>query len=67
MHGASDFHIEPCVKTDKVRFPVDGVMRTIISAGKTIHAGLVSLYKVLSMMAITVRLLNSRSMQHDIH
>jgi type IV pilus assembly protein PilB len=101
-HGASDVHIEPYVKAVKVRFRVDGIMREIISTGKTIHAGVVSRIKVMSKMDITVRrvpqdgklkvnyqgthydlristlptgfgekvtirLLNSRSVQHDIH
>lgn len=46
--GASDIHIEPFGEETRVRYRVDGVLRTSITLPKYIHASLVSRVKVLA-------------------
>ncbi|MEY4744979.1 MAG: hypothetical protein RL272_924 [Candidatus Parcubacteria bacterium] len=46
--GASDIHIEPFGDETRVRYRVDGVLRTSITLPKYIHASLVSRVKVLA-------------------
>ncbi len=46
--GASDIHIEPFGDETRVRYRVDGVLRTSLTLPKYIHASLVSRVKVLA-------------------
>ncbi len=46
--GASDIHIEPYGEETRVRYRVDGVLRTTLTLPKYIHASLVARVKVLS-------------------
>ncbi len=46
--GASDIHIEPFGEETRVRYRVDGMLRTTLTLPKYIHASLVSRVKVLS-------------------
>ncbi len=46
--GASDIHIEPLGKETRVRYRVDGVLRTSLMLPSYIHSALVSRVKVLS-------------------
>lgn len=50
--GASDIHIEPYGDESRVRYRVDGVLRTSISLPKYIHPSIVSRIKVLSNMKL---------------
>ncbi len=50
--GASDIHIEPYGDESRVRYRVDGVLRTSISLPKYIHPSIVSRIKVLSDMKL---------------
>ncbi len=46
--GASDIHIEPLANDSRVRYRVDGVLRTSLTLPKYIHASLVARVKVLA-------------------
>jgi len=46
--GASDIHIEPYGNETRVRYRVDGVLRTSLTLPKYIHASIVSRIKVLA-------------------
>ncbi len=46
--GASDIHIEPYGKQTRVRYRVDGVLRTSLSLPSYIHGALISRVKVLA-------------------
>jgi len=50
--GASDIHIEPLFKETRVRFRVDGILRTFLSLPKYIHSGLISRIKVVANLKI---------------
>ncbi len=50
--GVSDVHIEPMVDATRVRFRVDGKMRTVLTLPKFVHSALVSRIKVLSSLKI---------------
>ena len=50
--GASDIHIEPFGDTTRVRYRVDGVLRTSLTLPKYIHSSVVSRIKVLSNMKL---------------
>ncbi len=50
--GASDIHIEPLFKETRIRFRVDGILRTFLSLPKYIHAGLISRVKVVANLKI---------------
>ncbi|MFH1046924.1 MAG: ATPase, T2SS/T4P/T4SS family, partial [Patescibacteria group bacterium] len=50
--GASDIHIEPYGDESRVRYRVDGVLRTSISLPKYIHPSIISRVKVMSNMKL---------------
>lgn len=50
--GASDIHIEPLGKETRVRYRVDGVLRTSLMLPSYIHSALVSRVKVLSSLRL---------------
>ncbi len=50
--GTSDIHIEPSEKETRVRFRVDGVMRTYLALPAHMHAALISRIKVLANLKI---------------
>ncbi len=52
---ASDIHIEPEVKTVKVRYRVDGVLHDVMTPPKHIQAPMVSRIKIMSNMDIAER------------
>ncbi|MDD4607347.1 MAG: GspE/PulE family protein [Patescibacteria group bacterium] len=49
---ASDIHIEPILEQTRVRFRIDGVLKTSLTLPEYIHAALVSRVKVLSNLRI---------------
>ncbi|KQC07524.1 MAG: pilus assembly protein PilB [Candidatus Cloacimonas sp. SDB] len=53
--NATDIHIEPLTKETRVRFRVDGALREVMSPPIGLHAGLVSLVKVMSKLNIAER------------
>lgn len=50
--GASDIHIEPFDKQVHVRFRVDGVMHTVVSPSKKLHAAMCTRLKVMANLDI---------------
>src|SRR3989344_332049 len=46
--GASDIHIEPSIKETRVRYRIDGILRTSLVLPKYIHSAIVARIKVLS-------------------
>lgn len=46
--GASDIHIEPHGEDSRVRYRIDGVLRTLLTLPKYIHASVVARIKVLA-------------------
>jgi len=52
---ATDIHIEPLTKQTRVRFRIDGALREVMSPPIGLHAGLVSLVKVMSKLNIAER------------
>jgi type IV pilus assembly protein PilB len=50
--GASDIHIEPADGPSRVRYRVDGVLRTTIRLPKYIHAAVISRIKVMANLKI---------------
>ncbi len=50
--GSSDVHIEPMPESTRVRFRLDGKMRTVLNLPKFVHASLISRIKVLSNLKI---------------
>jgi type IV pilus assembly protein PilB len=53
--GATDIHVEPLSKTTRVRFRVDGALREVMNPPIQMHAGLVSIVKVMSKLNIAER------------
>ena len=53
--GASDIHIEPQEKCLRVRFRIDGELRTTIETSIRYHAGVTSRIKIMSGLDITER------------
>lgn len=53
--GASDIHIEPQEKNLRVRFRIDGELRTTIETSMRYHAGVTSRIKIMSGLDITER------------
>ncbi|MCB5251499.1 MAG: ATPase, T2SS/T4P/T4SS family [Candidatus Cloacimonadaceae bacterium] len=53
--GATDIHIEPLVKTTRVRYRVDGALREVMTPPIGMHPGLISLVKVMSKLNIAER------------
>jgi type IV pilus assembly protein PilB len=53
--GATDIHIEPLTKNTRVRYRVDGALREVMTPPIGMHAGLISLVKVMSKLNIAER------------
>ena len=53
--GTTDIHIEPLMKNTRVRFRVDGALREVMNPPIQLHAGLVSIVKVMSKLNIAER------------
>lgn len=53
--GATDIHIEPLYKNSRVRYRVDGALREVMSPPIGVHAGIISLIKVMSKLNIAER------------
>jgi type IV pilus assembly protein PilB len=53
--NATDIHIEPHSKKTNVRFRIDGALREVMSPPIGLHAGIVSLIKVMSKLNIAER------------
>ena len=53
--GATDVHIEPLIKTTRVRFRVDGALREVMTPPIGMHPGVISLVKVMSKLNIAER------------
>jgi type IV pilus assembly protein PilB len=53
--NTTDIHIEPLTKTTRVRFRIDGALREVMNPPIGMHAGLVSLVKVMSKLNIAER------------
>ncbi len=53
--NATDVHIEPQSKKTNVRFRIDGALREVMSPPIGLHAGIVSLIKVMSKLNIAER------------
>ncbi len=53
--GATDIHIEPLTKHTRVRFRVDGALREVMNPPIGMHAGLISIVKVMSKLNIAER------------
>ncbi|MFA7299992.1 MAG: type II secretion system ATPase GspE [Sideroxydans sp.] len=50
--GASDIHIEPFEQASVVRFRIDGTLRDVVRAKKSIHASLISRIKIMAQLDI---------------
>ena len=46
--GASDIHIEPSIKETRVRYRIDGILRTSLVLPKYIHSAIIARIKVLA-------------------
>ncbi len=53
--GATDIHIEPLTKHSRVRYRVDGALREVMNPPIGMHAGVISLVKVMSKLNIAER------------
>ncbi len=53
--GTTDIHIEPLSNKTRVRFRIDGVLREVMNPPLAMHAGLVSIIKVMSKLNIAER------------
>jgi len=53
--GATDIHIEPLIKTTRVRYRVDGALREVMTPPIGMHPGMISLIKVMSKLNIAER------------
>ncbi len=53
--GSTDIHIEPLTRNTRVRFRIDGALREVMSPPIGLHAGIVSLVKVMSKLNIAER------------
>lgn len=53
--GATDIHIEPLYKNSRVRYRIDGALREVMSPPIGVHAGVISLVKVMSKLNIAER------------
>jgi type IV pilus assembly protein PilB len=53
--GASDIHIEPQKRHVQVRYRVDGILRDVMNAPKTVQAGLISRVKIMANLDIAER------------
>ncbi len=52
MREASDIHVEPQEKDFRVRYRIDGVLHDIMNLPKSLQAGLISRFKIISNMDI---------------
>ncbi len=53
--NCTDIHIEPLTKETRVRFRVDGALREVMTSPIGMHAGIISLIKVMSKLNIAER------------
>jgi type IV pilus assembly protein PilB len=53
--NSTDIHIEPLTNNTRVRFRIDGALREVMSPPIGLHAGMVSLVKVMSKLNIAER------------
>lgn len=53
--GSTDIHIEPLTKNTRIRFRVDGALREVMNPPIGLHAGLISIVKVMSKLNIAER------------
>ncbi|MCB5265120.1 MAG: ATPase, T2SS/T4P/T4SS family [Candidatus Cloacimonetes bacterium] len=53
--GSTDIHIEPLIKTTRVRYRIDGALREVMTPPIGMHPGLISLVKVMSKLNIAER------------
>ncbi len=53
--GTTDIHIEPLTKHTRVRFRIDGSLREVMNPPIGMHAGLISIVKVMSKLNIAER------------
>jgi type IV pilus assembly protein PilB len=53
--NTTDIHIEPLTKTTRVRFRIDGSLREVMNPPIGLHAGMISLVKVMSKLNIAER------------
>ncbi|MDY0152808.1 MAG: ATPase, T2SS/T4P/T4SS family [Candidatus Cloacimonas sp.] len=53
--GATDIHIEPLVKTSRIRYRVDGALREVMTPPIGMHPGVISIIKVMSKLNIAER------------
>ncbi len=53
--SATDIHIEPLMKTTRIRYRVDGALREVMTPPIGMHPGLISLVKVMSKLNIAER------------
>ncbi len=53
--NSTDIHIEPLVKSTRVRYRVDGALREVMTPPIGMHPGLISLVKVMSKLNIAER------------
>ncbi len=53
--NTTDVHIEPLVKNTRVRFRIDGALREVMNPPIGLHAGLISLTKVMAKLNIAER------------
>ena len=53
--GATDIHIEPLTKTSRIRYRIDGALREVMTPPIGMHAGVISLTKVMSKLNIAER------------
>jgi type IV pilus assembly protein PilB len=50
--GASDIHIEPLTKESRIRYRVDGILKTSLTLPRNIHDALISRVKVMSKLKL---------------
>lgn len=53
--NTTDIHIEPLTKETRVRFRIDGALREVMTSPIGMHAGIISLIKVMSKLNIAER------------
>lgn len=53
--GATDIHIEPLIKTSRIRYRVDGALREVMTPPIGMHPGVISIIKVMSKLNIAER------------
>jgi len=53
--NCTDIHIEPMIKNTRVRFRVDGSLREVMNPPIAMHAGIISLIKVMAKLNIAER------------